>query len=438
MIIAHPPANEAERLASLRRYEILDTEIEAEFEEITQLISRICHTPISLITLLDESRQWFKSRVGLPLAETSRDYAFCAHAIRGNDLFQVHDTHLDPRFCENPLVTGAPNIRFYAGMPLTTPEGYNLGTLCVIDREPRELTNEQMNSLRILARQVITQLELRLHLRRAEWATAELEAQKKLVEEKNAKILASITYGGRIQQAVMPSLAHLHTLFPEAFVLFRPRDIVSGDTYWCSKRGHKVLLAAIDCTGHGVPGALLSMLAQSMLNEIVNVWGITSPDLILYELHGKVRQILNQSDGTNHDGMEISLCVIDRKEHRLACAGAGSARVMVQDGQLREVKADKHSIGGLQKEEERLFRLHHFDLSVPSVLYLFSDGYQDQFGGPGGGKFMSKRLRDLLHSIHDQPLQRQQQILAGTLSDWMGNQRQTDDILVLGVKLSIG
>jgi GAF domain-containing protein len=187
MIIAHPPANEAERLASLRRYEILDTEIEAEFEEITQLISRICHTPISLITLLDESRQWFKSRVGLPLAETSRDYAFCAHAIRGNDLFQVHDTHLDPRFCENPLVTGAPNIRFYAGMPLTTPEGYNLGTLCVIDREPRELTNEQMNSLRILARQVITQLELRLHLRRAEWATAELEAQKSWWKRKMRK-----------------------------------------------------------------------------------------------------------------------------------------------------------------------------------------------------------------------------------------------------------
>ncbi len=435
MIIAQLPTNEAARLAALRRYDILDTEIEAEFDEITQLISRICRTPISLITLLDESRQWFKSRLGLPVAQTSRDYAFCAHAILGDELFQVQDARLDPRFRENPLVTGDPNICFYAGMPLITPEGYNLGTLCVIDREPRELSDEQMDSLRILARQVITQLELRLHLRRAEQATAELEAQKKLVEEKNTKILASITYGGRIQQAVMPSLAYLHTLFPEAFVLFRPRDIVSGDTYWCSKRGHKVLLAAIDCTGHGVPGALLSMLAQSMLNEIVNVWGITSPDLILYELHGKVRHILNQSDGTNHDGMEISLCVIDRKENRLEFAGAGTSLVMVQDGQLREVKADKHSIGGLQKEEERLFRLHQFDLSAPSVLYLFSDGFQDQFGGPAGGKFMGKRLRDLLQTIHDQPLEQQQHVLAGTLSDWMGNGRQIDDILVLGVKV---
>jgi serine phosphatase RsbU (regulator of sigma subunit) len=435
MIIAPPPVNEAERLAALLRYEILDTEMEAEFEEITQLISQLCNTPISLITLLDQSRQWFKSRVGLPLSETPREWAFCAHAIQGEELFQVPDARLDPRFRENPLVTGDPNIRFYAGMPLTTPDGYNLGSLCVIDRQPRQLSEEQLESLRILARQVITQLELRLHLRRAERATAELEAQKKLVEEKNAKILASITYGGRIQQAVMPSLTYLHTLFPEVFVLFKPRDIVSGDTYWCSKRGHKVLLAAIDCTGHGVPGALLSMLAQSMLNEIVNVWGITSPDLILYELHGKVRQILNQSDGGNHDGMEISLCVIDRKENRLEFAGAGTSLLMVQDGELREIKADKHSIGGLQKEEERLFRLHPFDLSKPTVLYLFSDGFQDQFGGPAGGKFMGKRLRELLHAIHDQPLQRQQQILEGTLSDWMGTGRQTDDILVLGVKL---
>jgi serine phosphatase RsbU (regulator of sigma subunit) len=435
MIIAPPPANEADRLAALLRYEIQDTEMEAEFEEITQVVSRLCNTPISLITLIDENRQWFKSRLGLPAAQMSREHAFCAHAILGNDLFQVYDARLDPRFRENPLVTGDPNICFYAGMPLTTPDGHNLGTLCVIDREPRELTTEQMDSLRILARQVMTQLELRLHLRRAERATAELEAQKKLVEEKNAKITASIVYGGRIQQAVMPSLAHLHTLFPEVFVFFKPRDIVSGDTYWCSKRGQKVLLAAIDCTGHGVPGALLSMLAQSMLNEIVNVWGITSPELILYELHGKVRQILNQSDGTNHDGMEISLCVLDRKENRLEFAGAGTSLVMVQDGELREVKADKHSIGGLQKEEERLFQLHRFDLSGPSVLYLFSDGFQDQFGGPAGGKYMRKRLRDLLHTIHDRPLHEQQQILEGALSEWMGNQRQTDDILVLGVKL---
>ena len=438
MIIAPPLPNEAARIAALLRYEVLDTEMEAEFDEITRVISQLCNTPISLITLLDETRQWFKSRVGLPVAETPREWAFCAHAIHGNELFQVHDARLDPRFRENPLVTGDPNIRFYAGMPLTTPDGHNLGTLCVIDREPRHLTDEQMDSLRILARQVITQLELRLHLKRAEQATAELEAQKKLVEEKNAKITASITYGGRIQQAVMPSLAYLHTLFPEVFVLFKPRDIVSGDTYWCSKRGQKVLLAAIDCTGHGVPGALLSMLAQSMLNEIVNVWGITSPDLILYELHGKVRQILNQSEGTNHDGMEISLCVMDRKENRLEFAGAGTSLLMVQDGQLREVKADKHSIGGLQKEEERLFQLHTFDLSGPSVLYLCSDGFQDQFGGPAGGKFMGKRLRDLLHAIHDQPLQQQHKILDATLTDWMGTGRQTDDILLLGVKLSIG
>ncbi|MBD0258749.1 MAG: GAF domain-containing protein, partial [Cytophagales bacterium] len=142
MNIAQPPVNEAERLAALLRYEILDTEMEAEFEEITQLISQLCNTPISLITLLDESRQWFKSRVGLPLTETPSEWAFCAHALEGNELLQVPDARLDPRFRENPLVTGDPNIRFYAGMPLTTPDGYNLGSLCVIDRQPRQLSEE--------------------------------------------------------------------------------------------------------------------------------------------------------------------------------------------------------------------------------------------------------------------------------------------------------
>ncbi len=155
------PDREAERLAALARYAILDTAPEAEFDDFTVLASQICGAPIALISLVDAGRQWFKSRVGLGAAETPREVAFCAHAILGDILFEVPDTKADARFADNPLVSGAPHVRFYAGMPLTTPDGHNVGTLCVIDREARKLDARQREALMRLGRQVVRQLELR-------------------------------------------------------------------------------------------------------------------------------------------------------------------------------------------------------------------------------------------------------------------------------------
>lgn len=155
------PANEQERLHALREYELLDSESEKEFDEIVSLASFICQTPISTITLIDENRQWFKAQVGLENRETPRDVAFCAHAILQPGITIVNDATLDRRFSENPLVTGSPDIRFYAGLPLTTPEGFNLGTICVIDTRPRDLSNEQNQALRVLRNQVLKLFELR-------------------------------------------------------------------------------------------------------------------------------------------------------------------------------------------------------------------------------------------------------------------------------------
>ncbi len=157
------PASEKKRLKVLWQYQVLDTVPEEVFDDLTELAARICEAPIAMITLVDEDRQWFKSKVGVTVSETSRDISFCAHAIGQPDLFIVPDATKDERFARNPLVTSEPKVRFYAGAPLVTPDGHALGTLCVIDKVPRELRPDQKTALRVLARHVMTQLELRRH-----------------------------------------------------------------------------------------------------------------------------------------------------------------------------------------------------------------------------------------------------------------------------------
>lgn len=158
------PANEPERLSALDRYRILDTPPEPSYDELVELASNICQTPISLVSLIDQSRQWFKARVGLEASETPREIAFCAHAVSNGEALIVPDASTDPRFQDNPLVTANPHIRFYAGVPLTTPDGYTLGTLCVIDRKPRELNDFQRSALETLAHQVMQLMEQRRYV----------------------------------------------------------------------------------------------------------------------------------------------------------------------------------------------------------------------------------------------------------------------------------
>lgn len=182
------PANEAKRLKVLWQYEILDTVPEVVFDDLAELAGDICETPFSIISLVDESRQWFKAKLGINASETSRDISFCAHAILQPDLFIVPDTTKDERFQDNPLVTGDPHIRFYAGAPLVTPDGYALGTLCILDRVPRELKESQRKALRVLARMAVTQLELRRHSKELAKAKDDTQFLKRELEKTKAHL----------------------------------------------------------------------------------------------------------------------------------------------------------------------------------------------------------------------------------------------------------
>lgn len=189
------PKNEVRRLKVLWQYDVLDTVPEAVFDELTSLAALICDAPIALITLIDENRQWFKSKVGVNLNETPRDISFCAHAIVKQDLMIVPDATKDKRFKNNPLVVSAPKIRFYAGMPLITPDGHALGTLCVVDLKPRRLTGAQKNALTVLARHVMTQLEIRRHAN-------ELAGQRKQNVEAKAELQEARAVIVRLQKAL--------------------------------------------------------------------------------------------------------------------------------------------------------------------------------------------------------------------------------------------
>lgn len=263
--------------------------------------------------------------------------------------------------------------------------------------------------------------------------------QKTLVEEKNKDITDSINYARRIQTAILPSEETISSSLSDFFVFYQPKDIVSGDFFWFTEKAGKVFFAVADCTGHGVPGAFMSMIGNDLLTQIIIEKNITQPDLILTNLHDGVRNALKQDSlcADTKDGMDIALVCIDFQNKTLSYAGALRPLWMIpkNSNAIKEFKADKYSIGGSYSSEQRTFTAHNIGFDQGDSIYLSSDGFADQFGGEKGKKFMTKRMKELFLSCYEKPMSEQKVILLDTFNNWKHGRHQVDDVLVAGIKL---
>lgn len=314
----------------------------------------------------------------------------------------------------------------------------------VAERETQAAQRAKIQALKENEQMVKDQnvvLEKLVH-QRTEELNANLDTvstQKLEIEQKNRNIMASINYASRIQQSLLPLKSEFIEAFGEgqSFVLYRPKDVVSGDFYWIKEVEDRVIFAVVDCTGHGVPGALMSMMGYDLLNNAVSNEGHWQPHLILASMQQGLDLLMRHHQRDSGDGMVISICTYEPKTRKLYFSGARQPLVYVQNGELKLIKGDKISIGGYTKSSAADFQQHEILLNQPTTLYLYSDGYQDQFGGPKGRKFMANKFRQSLLAVADQKLTVQARSLEQELLYWMdeAKEKQMDDITVLGVQL---
>jgi len=275
--------------------------------------------------------------------------------------------------------------------------------------------------------------------------TVEIQEQKSEIERsrdeiaKYAKdITDSIKYAKRIQKAIFPPWKLIQKILPDSFVFFQSKDLVSGDFYFAEKVGSKIIFCAVDCTGHGVPGGFMSIVANNLLKQAIKQEGLTKPSEILEYLNFGVTNTLHQTyeESSVKDGMDIALCCWDQEKNTLEYAGAYNPLFIFRDGKLMEYKANRFPVGTFVGEEIREFTNHEIQIEKDDMVYVFSDGFADQFGGPSGKKFMVSRFRNMLLQIHTKPVDEQQSLVEKQLNKWKGNLEQIDDIVVIGIRIS--
>jgi serine phosphatase RsbU (regulator of sigma subunit) len=262
----------------------------------------------------------------------------------------------------------------------------------------------------------------------------QIEEKNVMIEKSNRLITDSITYAKRIQDAILPAGDDLKTLLSDFFIIYQPAQIVSGDFYWCTSQNDKTIFVVADCTGHGVPGAFMSMIGNTLLNDIVNEQRITCTSEIATLLDKKIIHALHQEEGTeNYDGMDISVCCIDKKEGQITFTGAHHS-MYANNGTLQKIKGDSYSIGGAQQQNSKIFTSHTIPYEKALHLYFLTDGYCDQSGGTSNKRFSSRKFEQILTEIHCLEINDQKEKIEQVFLDWKGDTKQRDDVLVVGIK----
>ena len=381
------PADEAPRLDALRRYNIVDTSPEGAFDDLTRLAAFVCGVPIALVSLVDVNRQWFKSRCGLSLSETPRRISFCAHSILQRDVFVIPDALEDPRFADNPLVTSDPHIRFYAGAPLITPDGFALGTLCVMDRVPRRLTADQTDALRALSRQTMTQMELRSKVAELQQAVT----RRRLAEEAYA---GQHRIAEHLQQALLltpPACAFPGLDVRTVYQAASDEADVGGD--FCDAfRVDETLVALIvgDVVGKGLTAATFTAEVKFALRAFAREH--PDPASILLRLNGAVMDAQRMEPRAEVTLVTVALAVIDTAtgDTRLSAAGAVPPLLVSHGGRVRALKPGGMILGVQAGEQYEAVR---FRMRERDTLLFVTDGITEARRAGTGRLFGDERLR---------------------------------------------
>lgn len=396
-----------------------------------------------------------------PVYTLSRDEkgAFFLGISSSDPLFYRHPYDTHPQELEDNYETGGMIPRFEdahgtwlsAFSPITNSEGKVVGVVEVdlpfddfFVVAKRNLWKNILFTLFIfLVVGVLLFFQIRGLLKQDEISKRKLEEYNRTIgkineelHEKNKNITDSIDYASRIQQSIIPAAEDLTNHFKKGFVIYKPKDIVSGDFYWFHKLSdNQCFVAVVDCTGHGVPGAFMSLIGHTLLDEIVIEKGICCPAQILTDLNKMIISLLKKQGSGVNDGMDMALCYFDGVENTVTFAGAFNPLVMVRNQKCTVLKPDRFPIGGVHHDSDRQFTEQKIEIHQGDRFYLFTDGYVDQFGGERGKKYMMKRLHNVLENMNGTPMDKQQEVLETEFANWQGDQEQVDDVTFVGLEI---
>ncbi len=441
MLAPKPPREDA-RLAMLREYEVLDTDPEIGFDDLTALAASICEVPVSAITLIDAERQWFKSRVGVEASETPLEFSFCAYAILKPEMMVVEDAAVDATFAYHPAVTQDNGIRFYAGVPLRTPEGFALGTICVADRVPRKLRPDQLRALESLSRQVQTQLELRRKLRDLRRTSAERDRARAESDAHAAEIERDLGFARQFQQALLPhnedypviAGAPSQSLRLNFHHVYQPTLSLGGDFFDVLKLSeHRAGVFIADVMGHGARSALVTAIIRTLFQELAPQ--SDDPGEVLERLNARFCGIVQESG----QFLFASACylVFDTQGGTVSFSNAGHpAPVWANRDRTRVVPLQNERANGpvLGLSGEALYSSCSEPLGAGDVFLLFTDGLVEAPDAQGE-EFEEERLYEVIRHYPGVDASRLTQVVVDSLSQWRGATPLPDDLCLVAVEV---